>query len=546
MEIFKKIAGKFERIVDGLLAGKTSALMLGLNFSGIIATRVLEEKFLAYSPATGGEILVEYLHNFLFFANTFILIWLVVSFFLRKNPAVIAPVVSWALFLILLPPLIDMAKTGGDIFWSFYLLNDPPGLWRQFITVFGDLPSGIVYFGSKIVFLVAVVFSFLLVWLKTKRITKAFLGALTVYALLFFMGSFPSWVTFAYQFFHGKSIMDVSGIQVAQFFGSPRPIFGLEANTLKYAFAYHLDMVFYLFFLGLSAIAFFAASRTKFLAIVGNARFPQLIYHSGLFLVGLGLGFLAYPQNMHFNFFAFLVAPILLLSVWLAWLASVVVNDLYDSRVDAVSNPERPLQRKIFTPEEYKDAGIIFFALSLLGGLVIGVKFAIILLIYQIVACFYSAEPYRLKRFLGVATFFSAIASLLVVFLGFVLFSGADNLKFFPWRVGFLLLIALTISLPIKDLKDIAGDKKDDVWTVPVLWGENTGRIIIASGIFASFVLSVFFLNEFKLFWWAILLGSAAFLATVSKKIKPRQVFWWVLAVVGIYGLIVAKIVFVG
>ncbi|MDP1884061.1 MAG: UbiA family prenyltransferase [Candidatus Moranbacteria bacterium] len=546
MDTFKKIAGKLERIVDGALAGRVGASALFLVFSGIIAIRVLEEKFLAYSPAASGEIIVEYLHNFLFFANTFILIWLVLSWFLRKNPVVIAPVVSWAFFLILFPPLIDMAKTGGDIFWSFYLLNDPPGLWRQFITVFGDLPSGIVYFGSKIVFLVAVVFSFLLVWLKTRRFSKAFFSALAVYAALFFMGSFPSWATFAYQFFHGRDVMAVSGIQVAQFFGSPRPIFGLEANTLKYAFAYHLDMVFYLFFLGLLAFLFFWASRTKFLAVIGNARLPQLIYHSGLFVVGLGLGFLAYPQNMHFNFFAFLAVPVLLASVWLAWLASVVVNDLYDSRVDAVSNPERPLQKKIFTPDEYKEAGIIFFALSLLGGLVIGVKFAIILLIYQIIACFYSAEPYRLKRFLGVATFFSAIASLLVVFLGFVLFSGADNLRVFPWRVGFLLLIALTISLPIKDLKDIAGDKKDDVWTVPVLWGENIGRIIIAAGVFASFVLSVFFLNEFKLFWWSVLLGSAAFLATVSQKIKPRQVFWWVLGIVGIYGLIVAKIVFVG
>lgn len=545
MDRIQKIIGKFERIVDRMVVTKVGALALLLSFSGIIALRVAEEKFFAYSPATGGEILVEYLHNFFFFANAFILIWLALGFFLRKNPAEITGIVSWAFFLILFPPLIDMAKTGGEIFWSFYLLNGPPGLWRQFVTVFGDLPSGIVYFGSKIVFLVAIFLSSAIVYLKTKKIGKSLLAALAVYVILFFMGSFPSWATFAYRFFHGQDIWSVSSIQVAQFFGAPRPIFGLEANTLKYAFAYHLDMVFFLFLLVLLAVLAFAVSREKFKAIIGNARLPQIVYHAGLFFAGLGLGFLAYPQNIQFNFFAILAALTLLLSVWLAWLASVVVNDIYDFRIDAVSNPDRPLQKKIFTPEEYREVGAVFFALSILGGLVVGVQSAAILVLYQVIAWFYSARPYRLKRFLVVATFSSAVASLFVVFLGFTLFSGVDNLKFFPWRLGFLLLIALTISLPIKDLKDIAGDKGDNVWTVPVLWGEDLGRIAIASGIFVSFMLSVFFLNETKLFWWALLLGSAAFLAAVSKKIKPRQVFWWVLAIVAIYALILIKTVFI-
>jgi len=541
----KKVIEKLEQLVDRLLAEKTGAATLLLTFMGIIAIRVLEEKFLAYSPATSGEILVEYLHNFLFFANTFVLIWLILGFFVRKNPAKLATIIVWAFFLILFPPLIDMAKTGGDIFWSFYLLNSPAGLWQQFITIFGNLPSGIVYFGSKIVFLMAVFFSSVIVYLKTKKIAMTILNAVTVYATLFFMGSFPSWSTFVYRFFQGESITDTSSVQVAQFFGSPRPIFGLEVNTLKYAFAYQLDAVFFLFLLCLLVSLFIAISREKFWAIIRNVRLPQIIYHSGLFFVGLGLGFLAYPQYMHLNFFAILVVLVLGADVWLAWLASVIVNDIYDFEIDAISNSDRPLQKNVFTLAEYWELGAVLFILSVLGGLVIGPKFATILLIYQIVAWFYSAKPYRLKRFLGIATFFSAVASLLIVFLGFVLFSGVDNLKFFPWRVGFLLLIALTLSLPIKDLKDIAGDRKDQIWTVPVLWGEELGRTIIAAGIFTSFMLSVFFLNEFKLFWWALLFGSLAFLILITKKIKPRQIFWWVLGVVFVYALILVQIVFV-
>ncbi|PJA87187.1 MAG: hypothetical protein CO141_00735, partial [Candidatus Moranbacteria bacterium CG_4_9_14_3_um_filter_42_9] len=156
----------------------------------------------------------------------------------------------------------------------------------------------------------------------------------------------------------------------------------------------------------------------------------------------------------------------------------------------------------------------------------------------------YSAEPYRLKKFPGVATFISSIASLLILFVGFFLFSGDKNLTGLSWRVILLISTALTLSLPIKDFKDIEGDKKYGVWTIPVLLGESGGRLVVSAGVFISFMLSVFLLNELRLFWWAILFGGASYLIITSRKIKPHLLFWWILAAVGAYGLILMKIVF--
>ena len=540
----KDIIRKIEQKIENIFLEKIDNWSLFLGFSAIILLRVLEEKFLAYSPASGGEILVEYLHNFLFFANTFILIWLLIGFFLKENPLKLSGLIKWGFFLILLPPLIDIAKTGGQIFWSFYLLNSPSGLGGQFVTIFGNLPTGIVYFGSKIVFLSVVFLVAVVVGAKTKSIIKTGLSAFLTYAILFFMGSFPSWITFGWSFLQGKNIGEISGVQVAQFFGAPRSILGLGEGSLKYSFAFHLDMIFSVFLISLLVTLFWVSSREKCVAMLKNARFPQIIYHSGLFLLGLGLGFTSYPQVMQINLFTVLAVVNVWLGVILAWLASVIVNDIYDFKIDEISNNERPLQRHIFSFEEYANLGKVLFSLSLLSGLVVGVKFAVLLLIYQSLAWFYSAGAYRLKRFLGVATFFSAVASLTVVFMGFVFFAGEDNLMIFPWRVGFLLLLALTISLPIKDLKDIEGDRRDGVWTVPVIWGEELGRIIIASSVFMSFMASIFFLNEFKLFWWSLLVGSLAFLVITNKKIKPRQIFWWVLGLVFVYGLILMQVVF--
>ncbi len=256
----------------------------------------------------------------------------------------------------------------------------------------------------------------------------------------------------------------------------------------------------------------------------------------------MGLGLLAYPENFNLNFFSGLAAIVFLASVWLAWKASVIVNDLYDFEIDIISNAERPLQKGTFEKKEYAQLGIIFFILSVFGALLISQKHFFLLLLYQFLAWAYSAGPFRLKRFPGVATLVSACASLLILFAGFTLFSGDQNLHGLSWRIIFLMLFSLTLSLPIKDFKDIEGDKKNGIWTIPVIFGEEKGRLIVGAGVFLSFVLSVVFLNEFKLFWWALLFGALAFWFVATK--KPRQIFWWVMGAVSAYGLILVKITF--
>jgi 4-hydroxybenzoate polyprenyltransferase len=171
-------------------------------------------------------------------------------------------------------------------------------------------------------------------------------------------------------------------------------------------------------------------------------------------------------------------------------------------------------------------------------------KFGILLFVYQVLAWFYSAEPFRLKRFPLLASFFSALTLLTVFFSGYIFFSPEQNIEHLSWRIIFLLLITYTLSLPIKDFKDIAGDKKDGVRTIPVIFGEERGRLIVASGIFISFILSIFFINESRLFWWAVIFGSASFLVMTNKKIHPRKVFWWILPLIMVYGLIALKIIF--
>jgi 4-hydroxybenzoate polyprenyltransferase len=438
-----------------------------------------------------------------------------------------------------------MAKTGGEVYWSFYILSSLSEIPRYFFTFFGNLPSGIVYFGTKIVFALAIFFFSALVFLITRDYLKTLLAFIGSYVILFFMGIFPDIVYFIYQIPSGlNGILASYDFNIAQFFATGRKILGLSTQSIAYAFPRNLDFIYFPLFIFFLSILFYSINKNKFFAVLKNARYPQLVTHSGLFFIGAGLGYLSYPQNFSLNIFSLLAGFILLISIWLAWLASVIVNDIYDFGIDGISNADRPLQKKVFTPDEYRQLGIIFFLLSLIGALTVGFHFVVLLLVYQIIAWFYSAEPFRFKKFPGAATFMSALALMAVLFSGFILMSDKQTISGLSFRIIFLFLIAYTISLPIKDMKDIEGDKAYGIWTVPVIFSEKTARYIIAVSLFISYAISVFFLNELRLFWWAMLFGTLTFFTVISKKIKPDKIFWPVLGLIAIYGLILVKIVF--
>jgi len=537
---------KIENFIKKILGKRINGINLMVIFLAIIFLRVFIEKFLATSSSlSAGEMLIEYLHNFFFFSIAYLLVWIFLSLVLKINPQKLAYILIWAALLIIFPPLLDMLKTHGQVFWSFYLLSSPKDLLSQFITFFGHLPSGIVYFGTKIIFLLAIILCFGLILTKTKDFLKALIGAIGIYAILFFMGSFPTFFVIVYDFFSKtQKIASIQGYNIAQFFSAHVGILGLGYQGVGYSFAASLNLIYFLFLILLLSSLFLAINKKKFWALIKNYRYAQIIYHSGLFLIGLGLGFLAYPQNFNLNIFSILALVVSLVSIWLVWGASVIFNDIYDFPIDQISNPQRPLPQNIFELRGYASLGIILFILSIIGALTLGWPFAFLLIAFQILAWFYSAPPFRLKKFPLVATLVSSSASIMILFFGFILVSSNQTIHYLSWIIPILLVITYTLSLPIKDLKDIAGDKKYSIWTIPVIFGEKKSRLIIASSLFVSFMLSVFFLNEKRLFPWALLFGIITFFLVINEKIKPQRLPYWVLSAVFVYGLFLVKIIF--
>jgi chlorophyll synthase len=536
---------KIEKIVNAMINQKVNLAGFSTVFLSVIAIRVFVEQFVSRSiPISFYDTVIEFIHNLYFFILSFLLLWLFISLILKVNPRKLAGVFSWAALLIVVPPLLDIIKTGGEVYWSFYIVSSWKDLQIQFLTVFGHLPSGIVYFGTKIVFITAIILLSGLVLIKTRNIWKTALAVVISYVILFFMGAFPTIFAYVYYIFNGKSLSSIQAFQIAQLFGSPNAIWGLSNLSVAYTFPYKLDIVYFPFLLLLLFIIFFRTSPQKFWAVLGNFRYPQVIYHSGLLLVGMGLGLLSYPGSFNLNIFSVFVIFTIFISIWLAWMTSVVVNDIEDLEIDRITNSQRPLPQSIFSLEEYKDFGVVCFLLSLLGGVTVGTNFFVLILVYQIIAWFYSSSPLRVKRFPIVATVVSAIASLMIVFMGFILMSSSQSIEGLSWRIILLLFLSYTLASPIKDFKDIEGDKKYGVWTIPVIFGDKNGRLVVSVGIFIAYMLSVFLLHELRLFWWAFMFSIITFSFLNFAKTEPRRLPWVILGIVGIYGMILVGIVF--
>ena len=543
----KKLAEKLNKIFDFSLRPISLWGFLGL-FSGVVVIRLILDNIIAKTGNT--EIFsIMNIHNWLFFLNTLLLVWLTLAFILGKKPSFLARFMALGSLMFVLPPIFDLLKIGGSVYWSAYLMGNIYDLAKYFFSIFGGLPSGITYFGTKIAFILGILMVFLWVWHLTKRTSKALISAIGMYVALFFMASFPSWLVFITKLFTGiKSAFLTEGFEIAQRIGTPLSVFGLNKPNMAEALAYNLNLIYFSFLLGLLAVMFFLEDRKKLTSIIRNARIPQIAYHTGVFVCGWLLGLWYYTDRLTLNLSSFWAFSALIWSIWSAWTASVIFNDLVDRNIDNLTNPNRPIPLSIFSNKEYFSLGWVFFLLSILGGWVVNEKMAFILLGYQIIAWWYSGETLRLKKIPVLATLLASLASALIFLMGFLLVSGEDNLKFLPFKVLWLIVLAFTFSLPIKDFKDIPGDKKDGVMTIPVVFGEDWGKIIVAGGVFLSFILSVFLTNELKLFYPAVFLGVLSFWTIFKSSpaglIRYRFLPFWIFALVFVYGIIFVLIVF--
>lgn len=552
-----------QKIIFSIEERHNSFWVLLLSFSGLMIIRILIENLAA------GENSHKGLLTFYEFFNSFAIAYLLSLWIIHKLLSIdfrkAANILSLGFSVIIIPPLVDYVISHGKGFLSFYTFDGLTGLIKRFFTFFGDRPDIGITYGVRLEILVVVMLILVYSYLKSKNILKSISVSLLIYSVLFFLGTFPSWITIAVKGI-SKGFLGVTEIDAVQMFFSPFTLFSREIQAVNDALITKVNMAYILLLTAILLIGFWKYKKEKLYSFLKNMRIPQVLYHLGLLAIGLGSGLIFSKANISFTFFNVLGFFVISEAVIFSWLASIVINDIFDEKIDAISNPQRPLLKKDFSLSEYKSMGLIFFALSVYLSFLINPEISFFLIAYQAIAWIYSAWPLRLKRFAFISTFISAIASILIFFSGYILVSPSNDLSGLPASIIIFLIFAYTFSLPLKDFKDIKGDETDRVYTIPSVFGEYWGKIIVGSGIFLSFLSSVLVFNEPRLFWWALILGGISF--WLVNKMKPskmsvsfidltknpkqliaigvnyKNIFWWILLTVSIYGLALVKVIF--
>ncbi|OGI21895.1 MAG: hypothetical protein A2808_01945 [Candidatus Moranbacteria bacterium RIFCSPHIGHO2_01_FULL_55_24] len=483
---------------------------LAAFFCLIIFRLVIEGAVELFAARPFSYIFFQFIHTLLFFLCSYLLFLPVIERFGKASLSQAANILLFGFLIILTPPLIDTYIFGGAAFWSFYEFDGLKGLFVRYFTLFGDTPEIGITYGVRIEVVIVTLGTALYAFLKSGKVLFGLLAGLTLYSLLFVLGTMPSWLTLAILAFQ-KNLFAISHTDVAGLFLSPETILSKQIDNLRTVLHIKMSLFYAWFAIILGAALLWRKQRAHFLALFWNARFPQVIYHSGLVFLGAALAWLLERPMLLWNIFDILALLLLAAAAVFAWLASVVANDLYDMRIDAKTNADRPLIVGSIDPVLFRTYGIIFFIASLLFAGIVSFSALLLLLAYQAIAWIYSAPPFRLKRIPVLATLLAAFAGFLVLACGFLAISPSQNLGSLPLPLLFFLIGAYAALLPIKDFKDIAGDRADHVYTLPVLLGEVRAKRLIGSLLFLFFAASPSLLNMQKAFLPSLFFGSLAY-----------------------------------
>lgn len=527
-------------------------LMIG-TFVAIIGARLfMENALFGYARTSGSYYLYEFSHTLTFFSLTFILISVLFSWYYSRPLRHVATVLLCGYILILLPPLIDVLIAHfyfpGESFLSYYEFDSLRGLVVRFYTFYGADPTNGITYGVRVEVALTLMLLFFYGLAVSHRFMKALLFLIPTYIVLFVLGTFPAWVTL-FVSIGSEPLLGIQASDVAKMFLSPTRIFAHDLPGFLSALNAKMSLVYTVVISCFVGLIYWLHDRRRAKILFFALRPLQMIYHVGLLSVGMGIGILLTNEIWFLDFFTITAFIVLCISVVSAWISATVVNDLFDQETDRISNKKRPLVNGSFSAAEYRLIGWLTGGLSVFAAMIVQPKLAGFIIAYLALTWIYNTPPLRLKRIPFVASFTAALASFFLVLLGYSVFSPAYSIVGFPPAISILFMVTLTISLPLKDLKDIEGDQKTRTWTLPVLIGPRRARLIIASGIFFSYLLSVVLLHIQDLLIWAIIFGAVSFwLVIVSdgyiRFITARNILGWIFFVTALYGIIIVKTLF--
>ena len=357
-----------------------------------------------------------------------------------------------------LVPFVDRVFGARDAFHvSYYFPDKHPDILTHFLFFFGPLEQTGATPGMRVEIALVLLLSGLYVFIKTRQLWHAVIGALLVYALIFAFIATPV---------------------VVQMVGG---LFNIQPQT-DMAFIVRLYLLI-IFPLGL-LVSYWAAPDV-FKALVRDLRWMRLAHYLLLILLGAvvsskeALGMVSVGQEGFFRIF------FLVFSTTLAWAFSVISNNWADTAIDCVSNPQRPSVTGVVAPEVYRRIGWCCLWGAGIYALAVSAATLEIVAVFSGAYFIYSMPPLRLKRLTVLSKFVLGFNALLMFMQGYMFWLDATTVAL-PIILFFLLFMSLSSNFI--DLKDVEGDRAAGVKTLPVVLGAVWAKRLIGLAFILTYM----------------------------------------------------------
>ncbi len=471
----------------------------------------------------------SYLHFPLFYFSLFLSFTLILYFFVNKLDRIWNFLLP-AFFIILIPPIFDLLTTNGKGSAISYIATDP----KNFITLFLKF----LYFSGEpgitlgirlaAFFILSSLGLFILI--HTKSAIKAFIGTATGYVILFFCAIIPSIVALPFSL-SGQtdsaknlyaSALNEGLIQTTR---QSLPLSLTTTAQQNFFHAIFMSQVFWLLVV-FQLFLIFIVFNPKYLRIL-KANFPttRIIYWSIIASIGIFLSQKISPNLNLLNLTTITSFCVIFLLGVLNTFFAICVNDAEDIKIDTISNPNRPLAKGELSLPQWNQLATILLFLIIAGLATMNSTMVFFFILTQMSYYLYSARPLRLKRHFLSSSIIIGISSVSVALAGFFFVSPNQHLNVFPLKDLFLIAITFALLSNMKDIKDFEGDKKENMQTMPVFFGLENSKKIIAILYAIVFISVPILLNIHAMLLFSIFCSFFTFYLFTKKQYQEKYIF---------------------
>lgn len=504
----------------------TSLLKIFASLFCLSLIRVFLENY--SSPDSSGYLFswnATYLHIPLYFISCFLSFSIVLLLFSKTKLTKIFLFLLWINIFIIFPPIIDLLLTRGAGIQISYTLIWPSSIPSSLIRLLTSFYVPGITAGIHIAGSILVLSSCFYVYHFSKSILKSFLTAIMGVLIFFSYSILPS-LLIANLPKTNNALIGLTYINQINnsILSQNQTSFAItekmqQAIVLQDIFLGQLFWIF-IFFQGLYLFKHSQKNASEILTT--TVRTGRIFNYFLIAFVGISLSshFFKPVDLSNIANIVSMTMFFLLLATILIW--ETFINDREDVNIDKVTNIDRPLSKGLITIKDWDNISNTIGIMVFVGILLTSRNATFFLVLLLISYYLYSTRPLRLKRHFASSSLLIGLATVSTTMAGFFLVSPDQKIKAFPISAIFIIGIVQALLSNLKDIKDYAGDKKEGIKTIPVVFGEKKAKIMISTIYALVFIFLPIYFHLVPMLFIALII-SALTVYFINKQIYEEK-----------------------